>query len=507
MFETIATALPTLTEIANFIVVAASTVVLVGTGTAAAVVGKMIYNDRKQTKDAVRHNVPLLGRLIPFIDRELGPLLRNHIIAPSNNQQPFDRNARDHDAQASQGKLPMTGHGSNVNIHEAGVPLFVNAQYGLLPSEQAPTPLLTIGEGARNPYTPKSIFNISAMSHGSLGKNAVTAISKGAALANCWVDIGEGGMSPYHLEGHCDLIFQIGTAKYGVRKKDGTLDEDALREAAAHPEVKMFEIKLNQGAKPGKGGILPGAKVTPEIAGIRHLPVFQDSISPNRHVDIKNDAELLDQIHRVREITGKPTGIKTIFSSRKHVESLCDEILKRGIDSAPDFITLDGGEGGSGAAPTGLMDSMGISIIEEIPMVKEVLVEKGLDKRIRIIAAGKMGSGKMAALAIALGADFVNAARGVKRAMGCVGSQNCHLGTCVAGITTHDPELQKALDPEVRKFDIANFMKTVTEELEIHAHSVGVPHARLLRPEHVRFADANGVTSTPATTMFPNLKF
>lgn len=212
------------------------------------------------------------------------------------------------------------------------------------------TPAVVIGPYARKPYEAKSLINISGMSFGAISKPAVRALSAGAKMAGCWLNTGEGGLSPYHLEGGCDIVFQMGTAKYGVRNADGGLDDDKLREVAAHPEVKMIELKMSQGAKPGKGGILPAAKVTSEIAAIRGIPAGEASISPNRHPEIGNVEQLLDFIVHTREITGLPVGFKAVIGGYGWLEDVCKEIHTRGIESAPDFITIDSGDGGTGAA-------------------------------------------------------------------------------------------------------------------------------------------------------------
>src|SRR5208282_4973721 len=216
----------------------------------------------------------------------------------------------------------------------------------------------------------------------------VRALSKGAKMAGCWLNTGEGGLSPHHLEGDADIVFQIGTAKYGVRNDDGTLNEEKLRELAAIPQVKMFEIKLSQGAKPGKGGILPGVKVTPEIAAIRGIPVGEDSISPNRHPEINSNDDLLDFIERVKRVTRKPVGVKAVLGAYGWFDDLMAKVRERG--AGPDFFTLDSGDGGTGAAPMALMDNVGLSIRESLPLVRDLIKKHGLEDRIPIVAAGKL---------------------------------------------------------------------------------------------------------------------
>ncbi len=301
----------------------------------------------------------------------------------------------------------------------------------------APT-RLQIGPTAAIPYMAPSIFNISGMSYGAISRPAVEALSRGAAKAGVWLNTGEGGLSPYHTVGGCDLVFQIGTAKYGVRDEDGNLDDDKLREVAKNPHVKMFELKLAQGAKPGKGGILPGAKVNAEIAGIRGIKQGKDSISPNRHLDINDYAELLDMIHHIREVSGKPVGFKTVIGSSDAWAEFFELIVKRGPDSAPDFIVIDGGEGGTGAAPMPLIDLVGMPIRDALPRIVDLRDEHGLKDRIRIIASGKMVNPGDVAWAICAGADFVTCARGFMFALGCIQALKCNKNTCPTGITTHD---------------------------------------------------------------------
>ena len=233
----------------------------------------------------------------------------------------------------------------------------------------------------------------------------------------------------------------------GCANSDGSLSAERLREVAAHEQVKMFEIKLSQGAKPGKGGILPGEKVNEEIARIRSIEVGQDSISPNRHPDISSNADLLDMIDRVRSITGKPTGFKSVIGAYGWLEELCQEILDRGIESAPDFITIDSKDGGTGAAPQSLMDYVGLPVHESLPLVVDILTKYRLRDRIRVIASGKLITPGEVAWALCAGADFVNSARGFMFALGCIQALQCNKNTCPTGVTTHDPDLQKGLNP------------------------------------------------------------
>jgi len=362
---------------------------------------------------------------------------------------------------------------------------------------------MTIGGDTRTPFVAKSFFNISGMSYGAISKPAVQALSKGAKEAGIWMNTGEGGLSPFHLEGGCDVVFQIGTAKFGVRDTDGKLSDDKLREVAAHENVRMFELKLAQGAKPGKGGILPGEKVTEEIAKIRGLNVGQDGISPNRHAEVNSWDELLDLIGHIREVTGKPVGIKTVVGAENAVQDLFDTIVKRGVEAAPDFITIDGGEGGTGAAPMPLIDLVGMSVREALPLVANIRDKAGLSCRVRMIASGKLVNPGDIAWALAAGADFVTSARGFMFSLGCIQALKCNKNTCPTGIKTHDPRFQKGLVVSEKYKRVARYATDIIHEVEVIAHSVGVNEPRLLRRRHVRLMQDNG-RSVPMNELYPS---
>jgi glutamate synthase domain-containing protein 2 len=315
----------------------------------------------------------------------------------------------------------------------------------------------------------------------------------GAAEAGIWLNTGEGAMSPYHLEGGCDIIFQLGTAKYGVRDDHGRLSDEKLRALADHQQVRMFEIKLSQGAKPGKGGILPGAKVTDVIASTRGIPAGQDSLSPNRHPDINSLDDLLDMIHRVRQVTGRPVGIKAVIGQSQWLAELCLAVHARGLDYAPDFFTLDSGDGGTGAAPQSLIDYMGLPVRRSLPMLVDTLVEYGLRDRIRVIATGKMVNPAGVAAALCLGADCVNSARGFMFALGCVQALQCNRNTCPTGITTHDRDLQRGLNPQSKARRVASYARNLMHEVEVIAHSCGVAEPALLNRSHAQIINERGV--------------
>ena len=448
--------------------------------------------DITQKKHTVLRNYPIIGRLRYFFE-QMGEYFRQYFFTGERDEMPFNRATRAWVYRLAKNEGGIIGFGSTYNLHEPGSLVFVNAPFPVIEEEQLPTPALVIGEGwCERPFTARSIVNISGMSYGAISKPAVRALSRGAAAAGCWMDTGEGGLSPYHLEGGCDVIMQIGTAKYGVRDADGRLSADRLRELAAHETVRAFEIKLSQGAKPGKGGVLLGAKVTEEIAAIRGIPVGQDSISPNRHRDAANADQLLDMVARVREATGKPVGIKTAIGGWQFMNELTEAIARRGIGAAPDFIAVDGGEGGSGAAPQALADHMALSIDEALPRVVDALIETGLRDRVRVIAAGKLVTSARAAWALAAGADFVNSARGFMFALGCIQALRCHANTCPAGVTTHNPRLQRGLVVADKAERVAHYCRNMNREIDMIAHSCGLRQAREFRREHVRIVQGFG---------------
>ncbi len=446
--------------------------------------------DVTQTHHAVLRNFPVVGRL-RYRMEELGEYFRQYFFMGDRDELPFNRATRSWVYRLAKAEGGILGFGSTNDIREPGSILFVNAPFPVLEADRLPTPPLVIGAGyCRDPFTANSIINISGMSYGAISAPAVRALSLGAAKAGCWMDTGEGGLSPHHLEGGCDVIMQIGTARYGIRDEAGNFSPDKAREIAK--SVKAFEIKLSQGAKPGKGGVLPAGKVSAEIARIRGIPVNQDSISPNRHTDIANVDELLDKIAYIRDLTGRPVGVKTAIGGWQFINDLCEAINRRGLEYAPDFLAIDGGEGGSGAAPQALMDHMALPIAEALPRVIDALIESGLRERVRVIAAGKLVTGAKAAWALCVGADFVNTARGFMFSLGCIQSLRCHQNTCPTGVTTHNPRLQRGLVVEEKHLRVANYAIGINKEIDMIAHSCGGRHARELRREHVRIVQGGG---------------
>jgi len=468
--------------------------------------------DVTQTKSTLRRNYPVIARFRYFFEH-LGTFFRQYFFAMDREEMPFNRAERSWIYQTSKKQSNNVSFGSTKDLRVPGVVYFVNCMFPELghkeghkdnsKKEDEITPVI-IGENSKNPYSAKSIINISAMSFGALSAPAVTALSIGAKKSGCWLNTGEGGLSPYHLEGGADIIFQIGTAKFGVRDKEGNISEEKLKEIASNEQVKMFEIKLSQGAKPGKGGILPGAKVTEEISKIRGIEAGKDAISPNRFPEASNISELLDFVNYIRDITEKPTGFKTVIGQIEWLDEFCNEVKTRGIDSAPDFITIDSGTGGTGAAPMSLIDNMGMPIRESLPIVIDKLTEAGLRDRIKIIASGKLVSPSEISWALCIGTDFINSARGFMFALGCIQAMKCGSNTCPTGITTHDKKLQKGLDVENKSTRVYNYVNGVHKEISIIAHSCGVSEAREMKRRHARMVLDRSGNSQSLAELYPD---
>ncbi len=444
----------------------------------------LYMHDRRQTQHTILRNYPIIGYFRYFAET-MGEYMRQYQYLPDWAERPFNRLERSWVYRSAKGVSNLRSFGSE------NVPPFVfrNAAFPILDEEKRPWPGLQIGvtEGpgaCRVPFQAASFFNISGMSYGALSHAAVSALSRGAKAANIWMATGEGGLAPYHLEGGCDLIMQMGTAKYGVRDSHGDLSEDRLRELAAHDQVRMFEVKLAQGAKPGKGGILPGVKVTAEIAAIRGIPAGQDSISPNRHKDIANVRELGAFVNRVRTVTGKPVGVKFVAGDPIFLDEWFTECIAR-PEGCPDYIQIDGGEGGSGAAPAPLMDYVGMPITLALPQVALARDRHGLKDRIRIIASGKLITPDKVAWALCMGADFVSSARGFMFSLGCIQAMKCASGKCPTGVTSSEERLIEGLDPTDKAVRVARYAARIREDVEIIAHSCGLLDPGGFLPKHV----------------------
>ena len=461
----------------------------------------MYFIDKTQKKHTIRRNFPVIGRF-RWLFEHLGEFFRQYFFAMDREELPFNRAQRTWVYKAAKDNNNTVAFGSTRDLDRRGSVIFLNCAFPVMKKDSVEAEHMMIGPHSRKPYESKSLFNISGMSFGALSQPAVQALSHGAKKAGIWYNTGEGGISPFHLESGCDLVYQIGTGKYGCRRSDGGFDWDKLKEIGKIPQVKMIELKLAQGAKPGKGGILPAAKVTQQISEIRGIPKGEASISPNRHPEINSSKDLLDIINKIRESSGLPVGFKMVMGNNQWLEELFQEVHYRGLNSAPDFITLDSGDGGTGAAPQSLMDSVGMTIKESLPMLVDLRNEFGLKDRIRIVASGKLINPSEVAWALCAGADFINNARGFLFSLGCIQALKCNKNTCPTGITTHDPELQKGLVVEDKTHRVANFAKSIMYEIGNIAHSCGVKEPRSLKRHHARMVFSNNI-SRPLDELFP----
>ncbi len=441
-------------------------------------------HDKRQTSHTILRNYPIIGYFRYFAET-LGEYMRQYQYLPDWSERPFNRLERSWVYRSAKGVSNLRSFGSE------NVPSFIfrNAAFPVLDQEKRPYPgkMIGIAEGpgaCRQPYFARSFFNISGMSYGALSHAAVSALSRGARMAGIWMATGEGGLAPYHLEGGCDVVMQMGTAKYGVRDANGHLSEDRLRELAAHENIRMFEVKLAQGAKPGKGGILPGAKVTAEIAAIRGIPQGQDSISPNRHTDIGSIRELGQFVDRVRTVTGKPVGVKFVLGDPAFLDEWFADCVTH-PDGCPDYIQIDGGEGGSGAAPAPLMDYVGLPITLALGYVVAARERHGLRERVRIIASAKLITPDKVAWALCMGADFVSSARGFMFSLGCIQAMKCGSGHCPTGVTASKESLIAGLDPTDKAARVKHYADRLREEVEMIAHSCGAGDVTGFLPRHV----------------------
>ncbi len=441
-------------------------------------------HDVNQSQHTILRNFPVIGHFRYFAET-WGEYMRQYHYMPDWLERPFNRLERSWIYRSAKNVSNYISFGSEATPSFA----FRNAAFPVLDEDCRKFEGLQIGVGegpgaCAQPYLAKSFFNISGMSYGALSHAAVTSLSRGAKMAGVWMGTGEGGLSPFHLEGGADIVFQIGTAKYGVRDASGNLDEEKLRNIAALETIRMIEVKLAQGAKPGKGGLLPAAKVTKEIAAIRGIPAGEPSVSPNRHRDIANVRELGAFVARVRKIAGKPVGVKFVVGDEQQLDEWFADCVKH-PEGCPDYIHVDGGEGGTGAAPAALADAVGMPITLALPMVVSARERHGLAKRIRIVAAGKLVTPDKVAWAMCMGADFVVSARGFMFALGCIQAMKCGSGNCPTGVTASDPRLIRGLDPSDKAVRVMHYAQRLREDVEMIAHACGVARPEELAPWHV----------------------
>ena len=440
-------------------------------------------HDLVQRRHAVLRIYPVVGHF-RYLAESIGPALRQYWVADDREERPFNRAERSWIYATAKGENNLVGFGSTEIMYTAGYPIIRNnaipypeseAQYDPLDPALLPC-LKVIGEshGRRRSWRPTSVVNISGMSFGALGRNAISALNKGAKMAGCYHDTGEGGLSPYHLFG-ADVIFQIGTAYFGARDAHGRFSLDLLAEKCEqYPQVRAVAVKLSQGAKPGKGGLLPGVKVVPEIAATRGIPVGVDCKSPNAHAEFSSAAELVDFVERIAERTGLPVGIKSAIGRLDFWRDLADIMARE--RRGPDFIQIDGGEGGTGAAPLTFTDHVALPFRAAFPRVYAIFLEKGIAGDVTWIGSGKLGFPDRAVMAFAMGCDMVAIAREAMMSIGCIQSRTCHTGRCPSGVATMNDWRQRGLDVDGKALRFNTFIRGFRRELISLAHTVGYEH-------------------------------
>jgi glutamate synthase domain-containing protein 2 len=437
--------------------------------------------DMLQTKQAVRRNFPLIGHG-RYLLEQIRPEINQYFVESNSDGRPFSRNDRSVVYQRAKGELDTLPFGTQRDVYAAGYE-WINHSLAPVHPDPAFSRVLVGGGACSQPYS-ASIFNVSAMSYGSLSRNAVLALNAGARAGGFAHNTGEGGLSPYHLEPGGDLIWQIGTGYFSCRTPDGRFDPDAFASRAALPGVKMIEVKLSQGAKPGHGGILPAAKLTPEIVEIRGVAPGRDVVSPPAHTAFTTPIGLLRFLALLREASGgKPVGFKLCVGKRHEFFGIVKAMLESGI--APDFITIDGAEGGTGAAPLEFSDSVGTPLNEGLAFVHYALVGAGLRDRIRLIASGKVNTGFQIATKVALGADMCNAARAMMFALGCIQALRCNTNRCPTGVATQDPALVRGLHVGDKSERVARFHRETVKSFFEVLGAAGLREPCALKPWYV----------------------
>lgn len=486
-------------------------------------------HDVTQKKHAILRNFPVIGHFRYWLEM-IGPELRQYWVASDTEEKPYNRDKRSYVYASSKGENNKIGFGTKQDYNTPGQLHLLPSMFPI-PDGQMDDKLdgLVIGPRRRKPYICPWPINISGMSFGALSEEAVRALSTGAMLSNIHILTGEGSLTPYHLEGvlvsnnslaakvarACAffmsfgpkrwrptvnprtgamgggrIIVQIGPGKFGFRTQSGDLDRSKVQKVAELDQVVAFEIKLAQGAKPGMGGVLPKAKITPEIAQIRGIPMDRDCISPNSWGEFHDVPSLMSFITEMQELTGKPVGFKMVMGDPAFIRGVAQYMKDTG--KGPDFITVDGGEGGTGAAPLALADHMGLPILHALPIVDNVLREYGVRDQTVVIASGKIATGADVAIHLAIGADMVNIGRGFLLSLGCIQAMKCHTNTCPTGITTQDKWLRRGLDPTLKCQRVANYAKTLQHELLMLLKSCGVHDPWQLTRHHVSMVVAPG---------------
>ncbi|MEU7019595.1 FMN-binding glutamate synthase family protein [Streptomyces sp. NPDC046203] len=467
---------------------------IIGTAAATALAA-VAARDLVQKKHALLRNFPVVGHARYLLER-IGPELRQYVVTSNEEERPFSRDQRTWIYASAKGENNYFGFGTDVDVEHVQGHAYVKQRTfaGVLPDltdPDAPLPSAKILGGPRGrakAFRPASVVNISAMSFGSLSGAAITALNQGAAMAGTMHNTGEGGLSSYHRNGG-DLVLQIGTSYFGCRNADGTFNLDKLKAVVAGAPVRAIEIKLSQGAKPGLGGMLPAAKVTPEIAEIRGIPAGEDCASPSRHTAFHDVDSLLDFVELLAAETGLPVGIKSAVGEMSFWEELA-ALMARG-DRGVDFVTVDGGEGGTGAAPLIFSDSVSLPFRMGFSRVYGTFAERGLTDDLTFIGSGKLGLPENAAVAFALGVDMINVAREAMLSIGCIQAQKCHTDKCPTGIATQNPWLVRGVDAPSKATRAATYLRTLRKELLKVSGAVGVAHPGLITTDDIEIMNGD----------------
>jgi glutamate synthase domain-containing protein 2 len=437
--------------------------------------------DLTQTKQSIRRNYPILGHLRFFFEK-IRPELRQYFFEDDTQETPFSRNQRSIVYQRAKGAIDKRAFGTQRDLYQSGHE-WINHSIAPAPTGTHDFRVVIGGARCAHPYS-TSVLNVSAMSFGALSANAIRALNRGAALGSFAHDTGEGGISAYHREFGGDLIWEIGSGYFGCRDSEGRFDPERFAEQACDRQVKMIEIKLSQGAKPGHGGVLPGPKVTAEIAAARGVEIGVDCVSPASHSAFSSPAGLLQFVAWLRELSGgKPTGFKLCIGHAWEFLAIARAMLDTKI--LPDYIVVDGAEGGTGAAPVEFTDHIGMPLREGLTFVHNTLTGIGVREQIKLGASGKIITAFDMARVMALGADWCNSARGFMFALGCIQAQSCHTGKCPTGVATQDPLRQRALVVPDKAERVTNFHDNSLRALADLLATAGLMHPSELRPEHL----------------------
>ncbi len=468
----------------------------------------LALRDILQRRHTIQHNFPVVGH-IRYLLEKIGPELRQYIVANNREELPFNRGERAWIYASSKKENNLQGFGSDQDFSSVGYIFIKHAMLGYKlpaahPNLKDPSAVpcaKTIGEyhQRKRPYKPYSIVNISGMSYGSLSAKAIESLNVGAKKFGCYHNTGEGSLSPYHQLG-ADVVLNIGTAYFGVRDDEGNFSIDKLvKMSQDNPCLRAIELKLSQGAKPGKGGVLPASKITPEIAAIRHIPQGKDVISPAFHSAFSTIPEMVEFIELMAEKTGLPVGIKSAVGKTELWEELAKYMVKTG--KGPDFITIDGGEGGTGAAPHAFADHVSLPFNFAFSKVYKIFQRYDLADKIVFIGSGKLGFPDKALMAFAMGCDLINVAREAMMSIGCIQAQVCHTNRCPTGIATSSQWLQAGVDPTLKSERFYNYVKTLNKEILEITHACGYEHPAQMTMKDVDMAMGdNNKTQSLATT-------